>query len=163
MTASAALGSAPRLLELRLLDRDARLRVVAEDRDVALDFRLLERFLAPPVREVLLRDDPRLLRDEPALLRALLPRFRAELLRVRDELFLDELFLAELFLAELLRDAPRELRAPPLRPPVLRRLRPPELELFLPPLEPPRDDFLAAAMISAPIKKCQHRRQRHLL
>lgn len=163
MTASAALGRAPRLLALRLRDRDARLRVVAEDRDVALAFRPLERFLAPPVRAVLLRDDPRLLLDEPALLRELLPRFRAELLRVRDELFLDELFLDELFLDELLRDVPRELRAPLLRPPVLRRLPPAPLELFLRLLEPPRDDFLAAAMISAPIKKCQHRRQRHLL
>lgn len=93
--------------------------------------------------------------------------------------FLPALFLAGLFLAVLERfaDALRALllRAGPLLPALLRAgprlprelelrepardevplaedFRPPErLALFLPPLEPPRDDFLAAAMIRAPI------------
>jgi hypothetical protein len=101
------------------------------------------------------------------LLERLAARFRVALLRLELELFLDdrfataalrpdERFLAPLLRAVLLRDVlrapPRDLRAlvfrpPVFRPRVLRPLRPPALELFLPRFEPPRDDFLAAAMI----------------
>jgi len=94
-----------------------------------MPFRLLAaRFLVPPRFAVDLRADD--LRDAPRFA----PDFRAELR-----------FLAL---------APRELdlRAEDLRPDDLRaddlRREPP----FLPPFEPPRDDFLAAAMIRAPIK-----------
>jgi hypothetical protein len=72
---------------------------------------------------------------------------------VRDRVRVDR------FAVELLRRVAERFRAPPrpadvflaalFRPPDLRaeapRVR--ELLLFLPPLEPPRDDFLAAAMI----------------
>ena len=144
MTASAALGSAPREDFLRaLLARFAvRFRVallrppelfLAEERFATAALRPPERFLAALLRAVLLREVLRRLRDEP----------------------------------ELFRDAPRELpralRALLLRPPVFRPRvfrPPPPPALFLPRFEPPRDDFLAAAIISAPIKKCPHRRQR---
>jgi hypothetical protein len=174
VTASAALGKAPRLL---LLERDdARFRVALfarlalfrpDDRDAELDLRPPARFPAPAFRAVVLRDEL-LFREELLRFRAEPPRFLAEPARFLAEPPRDELLRALPF--DPLRDPrePREaapdLRAPPLRPPARPRVfRPPALELFLPPLEPLRDDFLAAAMISAPIKKCQHRRQRHRL
>jgi hypothetical protein len=99
------------------------------------------------------RDVP--LRD--ALFRIpLVALFRDELLR--EELFLDALFRDALF-RERLRDADAPLRPALLRPPDFRPPRAPLVDLFLPPFEPPRDFFLAAAMISAPIKKFAHRRQ----
>lgn len=78
----------------------------------------------PPLRAVLLR---------PVPLRALL------------------LLLALLLRAVVLR--PELLRAAPFLPLDLRAddFRLPERPAFLPPFEPPRDDFLAAAMIRAPI------------
>jgi len=95
---------------------------VAEDRFATAALRPDERFLAPLLRAVLLRDELRRFRDEPVLFR------------------------------DAPRAPPRDLRAllfrpPVLRPRVFRPLRPPALELFLPRFEPPRDDFLAAAMI----------------
>jgi hypothetical protein len=62
--------------------------------------------------------------------------------RLRDELFRDAPF----------RDADA-LRPALFRPRVFRPPRAPLVDLFLPPFEPLRDFFLAAAMISAPIKK----------
>ena len=114
------------------------------------------------VRLALLRLE--LLRAEEAFLAALFRDvpLRAVLFRVparfRDELLRDELLRDELFRDELLRDAP--LRPALFRPPDFRLPRAPLVDLFLPPFEPPRDFFLAAAMISAPIKKFAHRRQR---
>lgn len=66
------------------------------------------------------------------------------------------LFLAALFFAALLRaaDLPADLRAGPLRAGALRALlflAPVDLRLLPALLEPPRDDFLAAAMFHAPI------------
>jgi hypothetical protein len=88
--------------------------------------------------------------------------FLAEGFGLRPVLFL-EVFLAEAaFPVALLLPADDPVREPPrdadflvllFRPPAFRaevvRLREPAPP-FLPPLEPPRDDFLAAAMISAP-------------
>jgi hypothetical protein len=59
----------------------------------------------------------------------------------------DEARFGALLRALLFRELPareEDLRAGAFRPPE----RPP---VFLPPLEPPRDDFLAAAMLRAPI------------
>jgi len=114
------------------------------------------------LRPVAFRADPALFLEERALLRAE-PALRAVLLgREREDRRALDAFFAELRLL----DPPRvdeRLRAPPraaddpflalLRPPAFRadvpRLREPPL-LFLPRFDPPRDDFLAAAMILAP-------------
>jgi hypothetical protein len=103
--------------------------------------RAAELLLAAVFRDVALRDE--LLRDE---------LFRVALLR--EALFREALF------RERLRDAEAPLRPALFRPPDFRPPRAPLVDLFLPPFEPPRDFFLAAAMISAPIKKFAHRRQR---
>jgi hypothetical protein len=95
----------------------------------------LERFaddLRPPdLRPALLRAGPFL----PALLRAG-PRIPRDV-DLREADFLDDVFLEEDFLDE---DFLAEAFLPPERVPP-----------FLPLFEPPRDDFLAAAMIRAPI------------
>ena len=87
----------------------------------------------------------------PALLRA------GEALRA--ELFLEVLLRDALFRDpparlrdELFRDADAALRPVLFRPRVFRPDRAP-VDLFFPPFEPLRVFFLAAAMISAPIKK----------
>jgi hypothetical protein len=85
-----------------------------------------------------LRDAPVFFREDRELLRV--DRFAVELLRREAERFRAPPRFAADFLAAL-------LRPPFLRAEVL-RLR--ELLFFLPPVEPPRDDFLAAAMIGAP-------------
>lgn len=89
----------------------------------------------------------------------LAPRFAARFAVGRFlELLRAELdfFALDLRPPPLLRAPPRadDLRADDLRPEDLRPedLRPADLRpLFLPRFEPPRDDFLAAAMIRAPI------------
>ena len=102
------------------------------------------RAVALRVAPVFFREDGELLRVEAAFRavvrdRVRVDRFAVELLRRVAERFRAPLRLADVFLA-LFR--PPDLRAE------VPRVR--ELLLFLPPLEPPRDDFLAAAMIRAP-------------
>ena len=117
----------------------------------AVEPRFAPRF-APPFRagadrfaEALRPDDVPLEAFRPVLLRPLLLRagpLRPALLR------------AGPFLPALLRAGPREPREPDFREadPLEEAFRPPErVPAFLPPFEPPRDDFLAAAMIRAPI------------
>jgi hypothetical protein len=85
------------------------------------------------------------------LLRAGLERF-ADVLRPPD--LRPALLRAGPFLPALLRAGPRIPREPDLREAdrLDEAFLPPErLPAFLPPFEPPRDDFLAAAMIRAPI------------
>jgi hypothetical protein len=91
------------------------------------------------LRPVAFRAGPGLFADERALLRAD-PVLRAVLRRrERDERRAVDLLLAELrFRALDPRRADERLRALPL--------------LFLPRFDPPRDDFLAAAMIRAPFE-----------
>ena len=80
-----------------------------------------------------------------------LPDFFLEAARFLPPLFRALLLRPELFRAALLR--PLLLRAGPLIDLDLRAgdFRRDERPAFLPPLEPPREDFLAAAMLPAPI------------
>jgi hypothetical protein len=114
--------------------------------------------LAPPLRADAPRFDPVRfdpVRFDPARFD---PPFLAGLERFADDLrppdLRPALFRAGPFLPALFRAGPRIPREPDLRgaDPLDELFLPPErAPAFLPPFEPPRDDFLAAAMIRAPI------------